>query len=215
MQGTPINQAKKAIEACLGALDEGDQFGLVTFSNATDVYSDHPEHVTFKNRQAAGKFLAAVTADGSTEMAAGLERAVELLGQNEADSGGLQSGDILIITDGQVFGTESILEPIRKKGVRVHCLGIGSASQDRFLAQLASQTGGVNRFLTPAERVDLPAVELFASIGRPVAQNVTASVRGVEGARITPEPAKEVFRGTPDWPARRRRLSPWSSAQEM
>jgi hypothetical protein len=43
----------------------------------------------------------------------------------------------------------------------------------------------------------LPAVELFASIGRPVAQNVTASVRGVEGGRIAPEPAKEVFSSTP------------------
>jgi hypothetical protein len=69
--------------------------------------------------------------------------------------------------------------------------------QDRFIAQLASQTGGVSRFLTPAERIDLPAVELFASIGRPVAQAVTASVRGVEGSRIAPEPAKQVFSGTP------------------
>jgi hypothetical protein len=43
----------------------------------------------------------------------------------------------------------------------------------------------------------LPAVELFASIGRPVAQNVTVSVGGIEGARIAPEPAKEVFSGTP------------------
>jgi len=197
MQGTPINQAKKAIEACLGALEEGDQFGLVTFSNGTDLFRDRLEEAIARNRQAARKFLEAVTADGGTEMAAGLERAVELLGQKRADSGGLESGDILIITDGQVFGTESILERIRKKGIRVHCLGIGSASQDRFLAQLASQTGGVSRFLTPAERVDLPAVELFASIGRPVAQNVTASVRGVEGARIAPEPAKEVFSSTP------------------
>jgi Ca-activated chloride channel family protein len=197
MQGTPISQAKKAIEACLGALDEGDQFGLVTFSNGTDVFRDRLEEATAKNRQAARKFLEAVTADGGTEMAAGLERAAELLGQGNTDSDGLASGDILIITDGQVFGTENILERIRTKVMRVHCLGIGSASQDRFLAQLASQTGAVSRFLTPAERVDLPAAELFASIGRPVARSVKASVRGVEGARIAPEPAKEVFSGTP------------------
>ena len=162
MHGTPINQAKKAIEACLGALDEGDQFGLVTFSNGTDVYRDHLQDATSKNRQAARKSLEAVIADGGTEMGAGLKRAVEVLGQNGADSGGLKSGNILIITDGQVFGTESILERIRKKGVRVHCLGIGSASQDRFLAQLASETGGGSRLLTPAERVDLPAISLPA-----------------------------------------------------
>lgn len=33
MSGIPISQAKEAIEACLGGLDEHDQFGLVTFSN--------------------------------------------------------------------------------------------------------------------------------------------------------------------------------------
>jgi Ca-activated chloride channel family protein len=197
MSGTPLHQAKKAIEACLGALDEHDQFGLVTFSSDSEVFRDRLEEATAKNRQAARKFLEAVSADGGTEMSCGLNRATELLAQEDTDSGALESGDILIITDGQVFGTENILEPIRDKGVRVHCLGIGSASQDRFLAQLASQTGGVSRFLTPAERVDLPAVELFASIGRQVAKNVTATVRGIEGARIAPEPAKEVFSGTP------------------
>ena len=197
MQGTPISQAKKAIEACLGALDEQDQFGLVTFSSSSEVFRDHLEDATSKNREAAGKFLDAVEANGGTEMSAGLERAAEVLEQRAAESGEFTSGDILIITDGQVFGTEAVVDRIRKKSVRVHCLGIGSASQDRFLALLASQTGGISRFLTPAERVDLPAVELFASIGRPVAGNLTASVRGVEGARIAPEPPKEVFSGTP------------------
>ena len=197
MSGTPLNQAKKAIEACLGALDEHDQFGLVTFSDGWDVLRDRLEEATGENRDAAHKYLEAVIAGGGTEMSVGLGRAADLLVQEDTGSSALESGDILIITDGQVFGTEHILEHIRKKGVRVHCLGIGSASQDRFLAQLASQTGGISRFLTPAERVDLPAVELFASIGRPVAKNVTANVRGIEGARIAPEPAKEVFSDTP------------------
>jgi Ca-activated chloride channel family protein len=197
MSGTPLHQAKKAIEACLGVLDEHDELGLVTFSNGADVFRDRLEEATTENREAARKFLEAVAAGGGTEMSTGLERAARLFAQEDTDSDRSPSGDILIITDGQVFGTESILDRVRTKGVRVHCLGMGSASQDRFLAQLASQTGGVSRFLTPAERVDVPAVELFASIGRPVARNVTVSVRGIEGARIAPEPAKTVFSGTP------------------
>jgi hypothetical protein len=65
-----------------------------------------------------------------------LESAAALLTQEDRDSDRPASGDILIITDGQVFGTESVLDRVRRKGIRVHCLGIGSASQDRFLAQL-------------------------------------------------------------------------------
>ena len=75
--------------------------------------------------------------------------------------------------------------------MRLHCLGIGSASQDRFLALLARETGGISRFVGPRERVDLPAVDLFASLGRPVASGLKA------GANIQPEPPSFVFSGTP------------------
>jgi Ca-activated chloride channel family protein len=197
MQGKPIEQAKKAIQACLGVLDEHDQFGLVVFSNDAEVFREHLQDATTANRRTASEFLDAVTADGGTEMSKGLDRAVGLLCAGDQEPDGDERGDLLIITDGQVFGTEAILERIRAKGTRVHCLGIGSASQDRFLAQLASQTGGVSRFATPAERVDLPAIELFGSIGRPVARIVSATLRGIEGARIAPESAKQVFVGTP------------------
>src|SRR5580704_816744 len=180
MQGTPIAQAKKAIEACLGALDEQDLFGVVAFSNGSQPFQPNLSKGSMDNRRGAQKFLQSIEAQGGTELASGLEAAANLL-QGEP-------GDILIITDGQVFGTETILQRARSTGVRIHCLGIGSASQDRFLAQLASHTGGVSRFLTHNERVDLPAVELFASIGRPVAEDVAVTIEAAAEARILPEP---------------------------
>lgn len=106
-------------------------------------------------------------------------------------------GDIFLITDGQLFGTEDILARVRAAGVRVHCLGIGSAGQDRFLALLARQTGGLGRFLTPCERLDIAAVELFAAAGRPVADRLQVQTEGLAGARIAPDPPEAVFEGTP------------------
>jgi hypothetical protein len=90
-----------------------------------------------------------------------------------------------------------VIARARAAGIRIHCLGIGSASQDRFLALLARETGGVSRFLTPRERVDRGALELFAAVGRPVARDVTVETDGLPGARIEPEPARQVFSGTP------------------
>jgi len=188
MQGTPIAQAKKAIEACLGALDEQDLFGVVAFSNASQAFHLNLSNGSMDNRRDAQKFLQTIDAQGGTQLASGLEAAANLLRG--------EPGDILIITDGQVFGTETILQRARSTGVRIHCLGIGSASQDRFLAQLAGHTGGISRFLTHNERVDLPAVELFASIGRPVAEHVAVTIEAAE-ARILPEPSPYVFSGTP------------------
>ena len=189
MAGVPLKQARKAIEACLAALDPADQFGLVAFNDQTEVFKKKLCDGSANNRSAARKFLDGIEARGGTELASGVEAAAKLLGREQ--------GDILILTDGQVFGTEAILERVRSTEARVHCLGIGSASQDRFLAQLAGQTGGVSRFLTPHERVDLPAVELFAAVGRPVAEGIRASVDGADGWRVAPEPARFVHQGTP------------------
>lgn len=183
MQGDPLSQARRAIEACLGVLSETDSFGLVAFGSDAAAFQPVLAPATRESRDKAGEFLAQVSAGGGTELAGGFLEAAKLL-----ERGG---GDILIFTDGQVSGTEKILAEARSAGVRLHCLGIGSASQDRFLALLARETGGVSRFVTPRERVDLAAVDLFASVGRPVASGLKA------GANVQPEPPSLVFSGTP------------------
>ena len=177
MGGAPMEQAKRAIEACLGALAEEDLFGVVAFDDKVDEFRSRLVHGTMAERDAARKFLSQIDARGGTELARAIAAAAKILGKD--------GGDILVMTDGQVFATEKVLEEARAAGVRIHCLGIGSASQDRFLALLARHTGGVSRFLTPRERVDVPAVDLFASVGRPVAANIA-----VTGAHSTHRAAR-------------------------
>lgn len=155
MQGSPIEQARRAIEACLGALSAGDEFGLVVFDNRTEVFAERLLEASKGNRERARAYLETIDARGGTELEQAIEKAARMAGTG---------ADLLVLTDGQVSGTEKIVERARKAGARLHVLGIGSASQDRFLARLARETGGVSRFLTPRERVDLPAVDLFASI---------------------------------------------------
>jgi hypothetical protein len=102
-----------------------------------------------------------------------------------------------VITDGEVFGTEIIIRNIKKSKVRVHCLGIGSASQDRFLTLLARETSGKARFITPRERVDLAAIDLFSSINRPVAMNVKCSSIDEADVHIHGSDQTYVFQGVP------------------
>lgn len=193
MGGAPIEQARKAVGACLGALGGGDSFGLVAFDDNVEVFGSGLADASMDNRDKARKFLDGIDARGGTELAAGIRAAAKML--REASSG--RGGDVLVVTDGQVMGTESILGEARASGLRLHCLGIGSASQDRFLALLARETGGVSRFLTPRERVDLGAVELFASIGRPLASGLEGNVEGFADGRIAPDLPAFVFGGTP------------------
>jgi len=139
---------------------------------------------TLEHRSSAQKFLESIDALGGTELAKGFEKAAGVLGG---------AGDVLILTDGQVAGTEEILSRARALGIRLSCLGIGAASQDRFLTLLARETGGVSRFAAPNERVDLAAVDLFAAVGRPVATGLKAG----GAVLVAPEPADAVFEGMP------------------
>lgn len=189
MGGVPIEQAKKALEACLGALAADDEFGIIAFDDKVERFDSEMRKGDRHNRDQARKFLASIDARGGTELAPAVAAAVKLLEH--------AAGDILVMTDGQVFGTEQILAGARAGGVRLHCLGIGTASQDRFLTLLARETGGVCRFLSPRERVDLPAVELFASLGRPLVSGLKARVEGAGGGHIAPDPPSAVFAGTP------------------
>jgi len=184
MQGAPITQARKAIAACLAALSADDLFALVAFNDRLECMTDVLLAGTLENRSGAKKFLESMDACGGTELAKGFEKAAGVLAG---------AGDVLILTDGQVFATEEILSRARALGIRLSCLGIGAASQDRFLTLLARETGGVSRFVAPNERVDLAAVDLFAAVGRPVATGLKTG----GAVSVAPEPAGTVFEGTP------------------
>ena len=191
MAGLPIAQARRAIAACLSTLNAEDKFALIAFDTWVEHFRAHLTNAVPEERRAATDFLDTLSARGGTELANGLKAAARLLQTNANDT----AGDVLVITDGQVFGTNQVLEAARSTGARIHCLGIGDASQDRFLAQLASHTGGVSRFVTPGEAVDLAALDLFASILRPVAQNLIVSAP--DGIWIRPERPSTLFRGSP------------------
>ncbi|MCL4217177.1 MAG: VWA domain-containing protein [Candidatus Hydrogenedentes bacterium] len=190
MDGEPMRQALAAVKACLGALSPEDHFGIVSFDSSVETAAPALLNGDAKGRSNAEKFLGTVDARGGTELVEGIEAAARLLGSE----GG---GDILLVTDGQVMGTDRIIARVKEVGARIHCLGIGSASQDRFLALLARETGGTESFLTARERVDMAALELFASMARPVAADVVCEVSGAAKGTITPEPARTVYAGRP------------------
>lgn len=189
MRGKPIQQALRSVRACLGALSPDDRFGIVTFDSHVSTFRSQLIAGDAGGREGAETFLEKVQAGGGTELLSGLTQASGLLGEG--------GGDILLVTDGQVSGTDTIVRRVKSAGIRVHCLGIGSASQDRFLASLARETGGVSRFLTPRERVDMAAVELFSAAGNPLATELSMEVDGLREATVKAGAAPAVFEGTP------------------
>jgi Ca-activated chloride channel family protein len=183
MEGRPIEQAKRAIEAGIAALRPDDRFSIVAFDHRTDSLSRRLLEATDRNRERARRFLSDVEARGGTELARGVKKAAKLVAEG--------GGDLLLLTDGQIFGAAATLATTRAAGARIHVLGIGSASQDRFLSQLGRNTGGRSQFLTPRERVDLALLELFASVSPAVAEEARIRTDGKTLATV------DVFPGQP------------------
>lgn len=186
MGGAAMEQAKRAVLACIAALRPEDRFGLIFFDNEPAAFAHALVQAGQEQRNKACAFVETMDARGGTELSAALKAAAALLPVG---------GDILLLTDGQVFETDTIIARAKADRVRVHCLGIGSAGQDRFITLLARATGGISRTVTPRERVDEAALRLFASLGNRIAGKVRYTVKGIKQAVLSPTPASTVFEG--------------------
>ncbi len=186
MAGAPIAQARRALLACLATLSDADQFGIVAFDNEVETFASKLLAADRGNRERAREWLGHIEARGGTELAQAVNEAARFAGEG---------ADLFVLTDGQVWGTEEISARARRSGARLHTLGIGSASQDRFLTLLARGSGGVSRFVTPRERVDTAALDWFASVSAPVA--AALSVDAPDGVTVEPQPPAVVFQGVP------------------
>jgi Ca-activated chloride channel homolog len=196
MEGPALDQARRAAAACLATLSDSDRFGVLAFDDSVELFNPDLAAASSAQRQHAIRFLDSIDARGGTELAQALDAGLRLAGGQGRSAAPVQA-DLFLLTDGQVSATEAIISRFRTSGARIHCLGIGAASQDRFLSLLARATGGVCRFLTPRERVDLGALELFASVGRPVATGLQVSFSGLQDAATVVEPPSAVFAGHP------------------
>ncbi|MCE9614776.1 MAG: VIT and VWA domain-containing protein [Lentisphaerae bacterium] len=189
MEGEAIQQAKMAMKACLATLSPADSFGLVAFDSEVEILDEELIKGDAQGREKADGFLDQIDARGGTELFQALDQGAKILGT--------EGGDMFVVTDGQVSETESIIAKTKSLGIRVHVLGIGSASQDRFLTLLARDTGGLSRYITAQEGVGIAAVELFASAGTPLATRLSLITEGLGKVIVEPDIQKTVFADAP------------------
>jgi len=168
MSGEPLERAKVALRACLSAMMPTDKFGIIHFGPDAVVFDKHMVPATDANRKRAQRWIDEIEANGGTELPSALGEAVDVLGA--------PGKDIYLLTDGQVGETGPIIEQCAASGTRIHVMGIGSASQDRFLASLSRRTGGVQKMIGIFEDVASSGLEMFNAIRQPVQADVKATV---------------------------------------
>jgi Ca-activated chloride channel family protein len=167
MQGDSIQVAKRALHEILSRLRPEDTFSLSRFGSSCEHLFDGMQQAQGKPLADAKACLAGMRANlGGTEMEQALAETYRLEGPAD-------SADILLITDGEIQATDSLVALARTHGQRIFAVGVGSAPAESLLRSLAEATGGACEFVAPGDQIEAAAVRMFNRMLAPAAGEVS------------------------------------------
>ena len=165
MAGDSIAAAKRGLQRLMATLCPADHFTLSRFGTRVvhEVSSLEVGHAVAI--RSLDKVIAALDANlGGTEIVPALESVFALNAPSEG-------ADVLLITDGEVWATESLVAAARRSGHRIFAIGVGSAPAESLLRRLADETGGACELVTPNEDIATAIVRMYHKIASPRLRN--------------------------------------------
>lgn len=189
MGGDSISQARDAVLRILDALRAQDSFNVILFGSSHQTLFEGPMMATPANVSQARNRLAGLQADmGGTEIGSALLAAY----MQPLPAG--RAGNILLITDGETYQSDPVIQAARRSGQRIFTIGVGSAVNQVLVEQLASATGGACELVSPLEDMAEKIVRHFKRISYPQARDVRVDWPQAP-EWITEQPLKQVFDG--------------------
>jgi Ca-activated chloride channel family protein len=162
MNGDSIASARAALHGVIDGLGELDRLCLSRFGSTIE----HLIEPTAGKPQALRHIrsvIDAIQADlGGTEMEGALAAVFGLSVRDEE-----KGGDVLLITDGEIWQADEMVAAARTSGHRVFAIGVGSAPAEGVLRSLAEATGGACEFATPGEALEAAALRMLSRIRQP------------------------------------------------
>jgi len=172
MAGGSIQAARRALIAIVKKFKARDKFSLSKFGSSVEHRSLSLWTASDQSRLGAEKWIAELHADmGGTDMLEAIESTFELAHSSPCD--------VLLITDGQIYGIDAVIEQAKASKHRVFTVGIGSSPSDNLLRRLAVETNGACDFVAEGETVEPAIVRMFNRLRSPAITKV--SVQWPEG----------------------------------
>ena len=155
MAGDSIAHAKAGVYLALASLSAQDRFAVIGFGSQWRAFDPALQPANRKNLNLARDFVSQLPDLGGTEMAPALEAALAY-GKGEPV-------DILLLTDGECWDVEEVIQHANAQGVRLFTVGIGSAVAEDTVQSLSGRTDGACELLSPNEDM---APRIAAHFGR-------------------------------------------------
>jgi Ca-activated chloride channel family protein len=180
MAGDSIQAARNALHEVLKELVPADAISYSRFGSAVhhDLNAVHPCKPAVIRLVAS--LITRTEADlGGTEMNQALLstfRFSAALADLQSETGSCESQrptDVLLITDGEIWGVDDVLRCARESAHRVFAIGVGSAPAESLLRSLAEQTGGACELVSPNQDIAAVILRMFLRLRAPRVSGVT------------------------------------------
>jgi len=164
MSGGKITRASEALQLFLRSLPPDCHFNIIGFGSQPELLFPSPVPYGAKTLQLASDHTQNVKADlGGTDLLKPLQMIME-----QANLPGYERR-VVILTDGQVANTDTVLEFVRQKATdaRVYTIGIGEGVSHYLVEGLAQAGGGAAEFVAGTERLERKVVRQLQRALRP------------------------------------------------
>lgn len=199
MSGSKIEQAKRSLRTVLPRLREHDRFAVLAFDDEVSRLTEGLVPADAPTIDRARREVAGLRADGSTDVDAALQKALDLIGSRERPE---RVPVVVVVTDG--LPTAGVTQPDRiverahasnEREAGIHPIAIGLDADRSFLKDLAMRTGGHLVETTPDGNLASRLEGYYEELSDPLATDLSIRVEGVPHGEVLPRVIGSIYRG--------------------
>ncbi len=193
MNGRPIEQAKGAVSAALGMLQENDTFQIIRFSDNASQFGSAPVQATAENIALARDYLRRLHGSGGTMMIEGVKTALNFPHDPE------RLRFVSFMTDGYIGNEVDIIAAVHNNigASRIFSFGVGSSVNRYLLERMAKEGRGVVAYLGPKDSGRDIMSALFKRISHPAMTDLSIDWGNMSVSDVYPSKVPDMFVGRP------------------
>ncbi len=191
-----MGQAKEALTFCLRSLNDGDRFGIVSFSSGVDKYTEKLISFNEAEKEKATQHVSRIEVQGGTNINDALVQALTLFEKGE------RLKMIIFLTDGLptngVTDVQSIVKNVTAANalsVRLFNFGVGYDVNTTLLDKLARENKGDSDYVKPKENIEEKVSAFYTKVQSPVLSSLKLDWGGVKVKDVLPRTIPDLFKG--------------------
>ena len=170
MSGERIEQARKGLRQIVALLNPEDHMSYSRIGSEVAHMTKTMLSCSEKSIEHLASLVKETDANmGGTEMESALASVITKIDlPRECES----QPTVLLVTDGDVWEVEDIIQTAQRSGHRIFAIGVGSAPAESLLREMAERTGGACEFVTPGENMAEAVLRMFHRIRGVIARDI-------------------------------------------